>query len=143
MTDITHYVRPTDRAEYEVHTFMPGGSTNGVTPNRTRVEPGEGNVYSSELSDGSHAPVLDLDGIRPRLVPSSTEGNFHLYLDGVSCSWEDYEELLVALAKCGIIEEGYMRASIERKATFVRKPGVTKDSDPLPASPRTDDIPFP
>lgn len=71
-----------------------------------------------------HRPVLDID-FPAKLVPSSTPGRFHLYLDK-PMSWAAYEKLLTALADAGIVERGYVRASIERGATFVRLPWIKK-----------------
>lgn len=86
----------------------------------------EANCISSEIAGTSdmHAPVLDLD-FGASLVPSATEGHYHLYLDK-ALDWETYEDLLRALGNAGILEQGYVNASIERRATFVRKPGVSK-----------------
>ncbi len=85
------------------------------------------NAVSSEIPGrpGQHRPVLDLD-FPCQLVPSSTPGHFHLYMNGPSVPWVTYRKLLVALADCYLIESGYLAASIEREATFVRLPGVAK-----------------
>lgn len=80
-----------------------------------------------EPQGGFHKPVLDID-FPAALLPSSTEGHYHLYLDK-EVIWDDYVDLLKALAKCGIIEQGYANASIERGHTAVRLPWVMK---PLP-----------
>lgn len=74
------------------------------------------------LDQELHSPVLDID-FAARLIPSSTPGHFHLYLDGLHLSWEKYARLLTALAEAGVIEKGYAGAAIRRKATFVWKPG--------------------
>lgn len=66
-----------------------------------------------------HAPALDIDGINCELVPSSTKGNFHLYIDK-PMTWELYKELLEVLAKVGIIEEGYYKASVNDGKTLLR-----------------------
>jgi len=73
----------------------------------------------------SHKPILDID-FPAKLVPSSTEGHFHLYLDK-ELSWEQYEKLLRALADAGIIEQGYANASIERRYSAARLPWVKKE----------------
>jgi hypothetical protein len=85
-----------------------------------------------------HYPVLDLD-IPARLIPSSTSGHSHLYIDKL-LSWSQYKELLTALANAGIIEDGYAGASIARGHTAVRLPWVTK-GEPVPDS-RFDVEPF-
>lgn len=86
-----------------------------------------GSRLKGDEPEGLHAPVLDLD-FPARLVPSTTPGHFHLYLD-VAMPWRKYRALLMALCTAGIIEPGYMKASIARRATFVRKPGVVKGPD--------------
>lgn len=72
-----------------------------------------------------HAPALDLD-VPARLIPSSTPGHSHLYVD-VRCEWAAYVNLLHALERCGIIETGYLDASLARGMSMLRKPGVRKE----------------
>lgn len=90
------------------------------------------NVVSSEVAPIEagmpvlwHAPALDID-IPCRYVESSTPGHGHLYFDSLHLTWTEYARLLGALADAGILEEGYVEASLERKATFLRMPGVQK-----------------
>lgn len=78
----------------------------------------------TESESVHHLPVLDLD-YHADLVPSSTPGHFHLYLDR-SLSWEKYEKLLKVLAEVGILEKGYVDQALIRKQSFVRLPGTTK-----------------
>lgn len=96
--------------------------------------PDLGTVVTSEVADRDtkwkpatdlHKPVLDLD-IPAVLLPSSTEGHFHLYIDK-EMSWKSYKKLLTVLAEVGIIEEGYLRASVARKHTAVRLPWIKKE----------------
>lgn len=89
---------------------------------------GDSNVFSSERKDqpGKHALILDID--HPcELIPSSTPGHFHLYVD-VAMDWVTYSKLLIALMDAGVIEEGYAMASLARKGTYLRKPGVLKET---------------
>lgn len=72
-----------------------------------------------------HRPVLDID-FPAKLVPSSTPGRFHLYLDK-PMTWAVYAKLLSALADAGVIERGYADACEARGASFVRLPWVKKD----------------
>jgi hypothetical protein len=85
------------------------------------------NLVSSELKDerGTHTVALDLD-IPARLVPSSTPGHSHLFID-IELDWPKYERLLKALAEAGIIESGYVAVSIERQATHLRLPWIRKE----------------
>lgn len=96
---------------------------------RKKVAEDEGNIYSSQLAmdNNKHCPSLDID-FMCELIPSSTDGHFHLYIDA-PMSWDEYQELLHVLAKVGILQEGYVGASIKRGATFLRKPGVYKEED--------------
>lgn len=83
------------------------------------------NVVSSLCSDGRHRPALDID-VPCRVVPSSTPGHVHLYFDETALTWEQYVRLLTALGDAGILEQGYVRASIERGQSVLRLPGVSK-----------------
>lgn len=79
---------------------------------------------SDDLNNTSHYPVIDFDfGLR--LLPSSTPGHFHLYIDK-GLSWEDYKKLLKVLVEVGLVQEGYLGASLQRGFTAVRLPSVTK-----------------
>lgn len=91
---------------------------------RKRCNEAQANLVASLTEDGFHAPVIDLD-IPARLVPSSTEGHSHLYID-VDLTWYAYRRLLRALCEAGIIEQGYLNASEDRGMTMVRKPGVKR-----------------
>lgn len=90
------------------------------------------NLYTSEPADavlraaGVHAPVIDLD-FPCELIPSTTEGHFHLVMDRY-VPWEAYKKLLAALADAGLVEEGYVRASIARGYSTARLPWVKKPS---------------
>lgn len=87
-------------------------------------------VATSEMPNtgGMHAPVLDID-VPAFLVPSSTYGHSHLYIDA-PMQWERYAELLKALGDAGVLEPGYVGASLARKHTAVRLPWVRKDCPP-------------
>jgi hypothetical protein len=84
------------------------------------------NIVTSKVKGtiNQHKPVLDID-FPATLIPSSTPGHFHLFLDR-EMSWFVYEKLLYALADAGILEEGYVGASIQRGYTAVRLPWIKK-----------------
>lgn len=63
---------------------------------------------------------------RVRWAPSSTPGHGHLYIDAILW-WDEYEALLQAFAWAGLVEPGYVGASMRRKATHLRLPWVRKD----------------
>ena len=71
-----------------------------------------------------HRPVLDLD-FPAQLIPSSTPGHFHLYLD-VKIPWRKYMKMLKAMEKAGVLEPGYVRAAHDRGFSGVRLPWIKK-----------------
>lgn len=99
------------------------------------VPESEANLVTSATGKGDwHLPVLDLD-IPHKYVPSTTEGHGHLYLDA-PVRWDDYRALLETLGRLGILEQGYVRASVAKGATMVRKPGVKKTQAEIDAAER-------
>lgn len=74
---------------------------------------------------GYHLPVIDLD-MPARVVPSSTPGHHHLYIDK-RVSWGQYVKLLEALQDAGLVEPGYVASSRKRGYTAVRPPWVRKE----------------
>lgn len=93
-------------------------------PSRVLALPDEADLISSKVSGGWHQPVLDID-YGAQLVPSSTEGHFHLYLNQI-VPWDKYVAALEAMADAGMIQKGFAEASIRRGATFVRHPDKPK-----------------
>jgi hypothetical protein len=81
-------------------------------------------IVLSTDDNGWHRPVLDID-FPAALIPSSTEGHFHRYLDK-KLSTSQYMKLLDALAEAGIIEQGYASVSEARGYTSARLPWVKK-----------------
>lgn len=74
-----------------------------------------------------HKVLLDID-IPAKLIPSTTAGHSHLYIDKTMTT-EQLTSLLTVLADVGIIEEGYARASISRGFTTLRLPWVPKTKE--------------
>lgn len=95
---------------------------------RTECSREEANVVGSLCQDGMHRPVIDVDH-DCQLVPSSTPGHFHLYLD-VPMTWEKYEKLLGALVDAGVVSHFYAKAASVRQQSFVRVPWVKKPPKP-------------
>lgn len=94
---------------------------------RERADVDEADVISSHIvgdtfaaATDSHSLVLDID-VPARLVPSSTPGHSHLFVD-VATSWEAVRGVLDALVAAGVIEPGYRNACVERGHTAVRLP---------------------
>lgn len=99
---------------------------------RPVVELTEANVVSS-LRRGEqpgpyarHRPVLDLD-LDAHLVPSSTPGHWHLYIER-DVPDDLFWELCDLLAKVGILQDGYVSACKSRGYTSVRLPWVKKET---------------
>ena len=90
-------------------------------------------LVGSLCEDGNHSPVLDID-FEAQLIPSSTPGHFHLYLDK-KISWNKYRQLLEALYEAGIIQRGFYESSLERKQTMVLLPD--KNRNKLTQGPRS------
>jgi hypothetical protein len=84
-------------------------------------------VISSDRYIGhyvAHKPVLDLD-MDVLVLPSSTPGHHHLYIDR-AMPWNEYSLLLNVLAHVGILQDGYVRASHHRSESFLRTPWTRK-----------------
>jgi hypothetical protein len=81
------------------------------------------------FADTKHTLMLDLD-VPAMLVPSSTPGHSHLYID-VPMDWDRVVDIMDALVAAGVVEEGYANASKKRRCTALRLPGKTKQDTPL------------
>lgn len=96
--------------------------------------PDYGTVVTSEVANREtwgpiedlHKPVLDID-LPVIVLPSSTEGHNHLFIDK-ELTWAQYVKLLDVLVEVGIVEEGFRGASVARKHTAVRLPWIKKES---------------
>jgi hypothetical protein len=99
---------------------------NATSARRRVSDAAEANAISSLLldEDGMHTVAVDIDH-RMTVVPSSTEGHGHLYID-VKMPWEDYLKLLRVMAEVGLVEPGYVAASERRSATHLRLPWESK-----------------
>jgi hypothetical protein len=118
----------------------------GVARTVTPAPEHESNLVSSLYHDSltqmdEHMPVLDID-VPCRLEPSSTPGHHHLYIDK-PMSWETYQGLLEALCSAGVIEHGFHEYSVNLGATFVRKPGVTKQNEQQPQTKYVEQLDIP
>lgn len=81
-------------------------------------------LVSSVGSDGLHRAVLDLD-FPAAIVPSTTPGHVHLYLDKPT-TWIRYALFLVGCGVAGYIEWTNIAVSLWRRTTMVRPPWVRK-----------------
>lgn len=71
-----------------------------------------------------HKLVLDLDH-DAKLIPSSTPGHHHLFIDK-AMRWDQLVRLLCVLAEVGLVEPGYVSACIDQGRTSVRLPHVKR-----------------
>lgn len=119
----TSWADPEDRVMVE-----PGEDFNLVGSTVGRPVGWHGGSNRQQNEEVMHMPVLDVDHQCYLLPSPHTPGHFHLYID-VPMPWSDYEKLLTVMGEVGILEPGYVSASIARKATFVA-PKPWKDRDP-------------
>lgn len=105
--------------------FLPNFESKEVREPATGAD---ANVVSSLRTDawapGTHALLLDLD-VPAYLVPSTTQGHSHLYVDA-RIPEEKYFELLDLLAEVGVIEKGYAVMSKRKGGSNLRLPWVKK-----------------
>lgn len=127
---------------FKVTRWVAGGSTSAEVEHtdREETELDKADVVSSLRPDGRHTVVLDID--HPAwLVKSTTPGHYHLYIDvtqpngTAGINWADYSYLLHALGRAGVIEDGYVNASLQRGHTDVRLPWVKKPEAGEPPAP--------
>ena len=76
------------------------------------------------VRQGEHLIALDID-FEAALIPSSQKHRYHLIFNRTA-PWEKVEALLIAMRECGLLERGYVDASIHRKSTFLRLPWIRK-----------------
>lgn len=89
-------------------------------------------IVASRIKEtGKHHLLIDLD-VPAHLIPSTTEGHSHLYIEcGEGIEWGKIESVLSALVSAGIVEGGYASASIERGFTALRTPWTKKKKTDL------------
>ena len=125
--DFTEGYEDTDRIE------MPFDLGNAVGSSRTPGKDGDA---------ARHAVFLDIDnGVALRIIPSSTEGHFHIVMD-TRARWSEFCLLLELLANMGVIERGYANMMIERGQAFLRMPGQKKGHETYQKGPVLEDEPF-
>lgn len=100
------------------------------TGHENTIDLRKANTITSQMANTGaanlHRVVLDIDR-GCKVIPSSTPGHHHLYIDAVM-PWETYSRLLTVLAEAGIIEPGYNSASQERGYTRLRLPWIRKEA---------------
>lgn len=90
---------------------------------------GPGHQVGPGISCSMHYPCLDLD-FPCELIESSTPGHYHLYLNPVGgLTWDQYSRLLVVMGEIGLLEVGFVQASLKRGGTYLRPPWIRKDKE--------------
>lgn len=109
---------------YRVLNF--GISSDGdIESDREPAPVDEADVIGSRVTATDlHTVIVDLD-VPARLVPSTTPGHSHLYVD-VPVSFPGLLDILRTLARYGIVEGGYAHVTEERGEAFARLPWVRK-----------------
>lgn len=102
-----------------------GGGHSRTETTKSDAQVVSSEIYGVSLISGLHSPALDID-VPAWLIPSSTPGHSHLYIDA-PMTWWTYKRLLKALAAAGIIEKGYLKASLKRGRTDLRVPWLKKE----------------
>lgn len=87
----------------------------------------EANIISSEVAQGLHIPIIDLD-MDAALLPSSTMGHHHLYIDKV-LTFEQLIKLLEVMHEVGIVQEGVLKGAKARKYAALRLPHIHKGDE--------------
>ena len=89
-------------------------------------DPGVNLITSATADDVLiHKVVLDID-FPAKLIPSSTPGHFHLYVD-CPIPKDKYIAMVNAMAAAGLVQEGYAGAAERRGYTGVRLPWIKKE----------------
>ena len=121
---------PTDKEYSELVTDAYSGVYSKIPDVESDIE--KAVLMSSKAKNGKHRPILDLD-LAAHVIPSSTKGHGHLYIDK-ELTWKQYQKLLNVLADLDIIEKGYRGASLARGYTAVRLPWVKKTDEEMKES---------
>jgi len=116
-----------ERTYWHSESIDKGYPVDDKREHREQVGRFEANLVSSKLEDGRHAPAIDLD-LPCELIPSSTEGHYHLLIDK-PMKWWRYRILLRALVFAGLVEKRYYRHSMNRGMTMLRLPWYHKGID--------------
>lgn len=113
---------------WEWHTYGAGYMDVGETVKVAEtVTAADATHITSQLAarPGMHLPTLDID-LPAELRDSSTPGHHHLLLNH-PMTWRQYKRLLRALARAGVVEKSWVKASIRSGFTCVR---IAPDKEP-------------
>jgi hypothetical protein len=115
--------------------------TSLVKPTTARGGLGETLVLNGE---SRHIVAVDIDW-PAHLIPSSTPGHHHLYVEIPAVPTEAYLDWLDASVKIGLVQQGYADAARARGRSDLRLPWVAKwaADGQTPAMTRPVDVPYP
>ena len=102
-------------------------ASGGPVPETQKIDDAdlaEANLISSEIVDGVHIPLIDID-MDAALLPSSTPGHHHLYIDK-NMPFEDLIKLLEVMVEVGIVQKGFLEGTKKRGFSSLRLPHVSK-----------------
>lgn len=85
----------------------------------------EANLITSEAAEGWHFPLIDID-MECALIPSTTPGHYHLYIDK-PMTFKNYVMLLKVMRDVGIVQPGYADGTEVRGFGALRLPHIKKD----------------
>lgn len=122
--DLLHSTRKLLKKKGSINTYDDGFYTR-VPDEAASADTAE--LIASVNQNGLHRPLLDID-FPAVVIPSTTEGHCHLYIDK-EMPWKDYKKLLNVLADLDIIEHGYRGASLARGYSALRLPWIKKEKD--------------
>ncbi|QYC53787.1 hypothetical protein SEA_EUGENEKRABS_17 [Microbacterium phage EugeneKrabs] len=98
------------------------------------------NIVCSDIKDDwarRHNLILDIDF--PVRVVESSHGKSHLYVDE-PMTWDAVVAVMAVMVQVGLVQPGYMYASIERGYTSVRVPWALKGSgNHIPEPPKEEE----
>lgn len=112
----------------KVTNWSSSSESDEINPDRFIALMEDADVATSKMiaDPERHMVVLDIDH-EAWLVKSSTPGHYHLYIEvpgGIE--GRKYELMLHAMAAAGVLEGGYVKASVSRGYSSVRLPWVKK-----------------
>lgn len=122
----TYLIKGLSKYPHKLRKIDLSGNDDGV-----EAEMSEANCITSRIDDalGYHTVMVDLD-VPARLIPSSTPGHYHLYID-VPVTEAEHSAILRVLSYCRIVQPGYADAFDRRHFATLRFPWVHKEEGDL------------
>lgn len=112
-------IREEDDSDFTV-TDMAGRQA----PNVVSSEISRGPAYTNAEDDSVHLVLIDLD-FESALIPSTTPGRYHLYVDK-KMSKEKYSDFVKMLKEFGVVAQGNLNQIEKTGRTYLRMPWVRK-----------------